>query len=575
MAAEREMDSPSRIRVLPPELADQIAAGEVIERPASVVKELVENALDAGARRIDIEVEAGGKGLIRVVDDGCGMSEEEARLSLVRHATSKLRTAEELAHLATMGFRGEALPSIAAVSRLMLTTRARGAVAAWRISMAAGREGEAGPAGAPEGTCVEVRDLLHNQPARLKFLKAEHAEAAHIHDLVERLALAWPEVHVRLRQGARLTLDLPPCTEGERARAILGHALYLATGEEGGVRVRALLGAPSASQASSRGMFLYVDRRYIRDRGLGHALAMGYGELVERGRYPSALLHLELPPGEVDVNVHPQKTEVRFRRPQEVYAAVRHVVRAGLAGTPWLGGVARPPAARIYAMPPQSEADRASVREAVREGAYLASTPHVLPSTEAAAEGPSFVGQLAGTYLLFESAGELLVLDQHAAHERVTFERLRRNHAERAQAPARLLFPVVVSASVAELSATVEHAETLAALGFEIEPFGADAVAVKALPQPLADADPEALARQVLGQLVEHGDAPIAGDLADRVLATMACHGSRRAGDRMGEPEARALLLAVATTEHGDHCPHGRPALVRIPIGELARRFGR
>jgi DNA mismatch repair protein MutL len=569
------MDPAPRIRVLPPELADQIAAGEVIERPASVVKELVENALDAGARRIDVEVEGGGKALIRVVDDGCGMTEEEARLSLVRHATSKLRSADELARLATMGFRGEALPSIAAVSRLALTTRARGTLAGWRVTMSAGVLASAGPAGAPEGTSVEVRDLLFNLPARLKFLKAEHAEAAHIHDLVERLALAWPAVHVRLRQGARLTLDLPPCTEDERARAILGHALYEATGDEGGVRVRALVGAPSASQSSSRGMFLYVDRRYIRDRGLGHALAMGYGELIERGRYPSAVVHLELAPGEVDVNVHPQKTEVRFRRPQEVYAAVRHVVRAALARTPWLAGVAPPAAARIYAMPPQSEADRASLREAVREGAYLARTPYVLPATEAAAEGPCFIGQLAGTYLLFESADELLVLDQHAAHERVTFERLRRNHAARAEAPARLLFPVVVSASAAELGAAVEHAETLAALGFEIEPFGADAVAVKALPEPLGDADPAALARQVLGQLIEHGDAPIAGALADRVLATMACHGSRRAGDRMGEPEARALLLAVFATERGDHCPHGRPALVRIPIGELARRFGR
>src|SRR5512138_1317899 len=320
-----------KVRVLPPELADQIAAGEVVERPASVVKELVENALDAGARRIDVEIEAGGRRLVRVVDDGAGMDPDDARLALRRHATSKIGSADDLWGLRTFGFRGEALPSIAAVSRLTLATRPPDAAAGFKLTVEAGIETDAREAGIPVGTQVEVRDLFFNTPARAKFGKSEATETANVSEAMLRLALAHPTVHLRLRVAGRVALDLPPHHDlGERVRAALARrgagALHEARGEEAGVSVRAFLAPPEEASATPRSTFLFVGRRFVRDRSLLHALGMGFGELLEKGRYPLAALFVEVPGQELDVNVHPQKLEVRFARPQEVYGAVRHVV---------------------------------------------------------------------------------------------------------------------------------------------------------------------------------------------------------------------------------------------------------
>ena len=567
-----------RIRVLPPELADQIAAGEVVERPASVVKELCENALDAGARRIDVEVEGGGRRLIRVVDDGSGMTREEAHLALLRHATSKLQEAAQLANLQTMGFRGEALPSIAAVSRLGLTTRARGEIGAWKVDVDGGVEKDAHDAGAPEGTQVEVRDLLWNVPARLKFLKSEPTEAAHITEAVERLALAFPEVHFKLRQNGRVTLDLPPHASAlERARAVLGRELFVAEGEEGGHRVTALLAAPSESQASGRGMYLYVDRRFVRDRGLGHAVVMGYGELIERGRWPVAVLMLAPPAGSVDVNVHPQKVEVRFERPQEVYAAVRHVIARAVAKAPWLE--TKTEAVRVYSMPPIDDSCRAQVRETVAQYAgrstMTAQAPAVVPRPQGFFAQLRYIGQLAETFLVCEAEGELVLIDQHAAHERVEFARLREAHARRQIGRQRLLFPVVLQMAPAEVAAANEHTATLDALGFDVEPFGADSIAVKAVPQAAAGTEPEQLLRDVLAELGARGASEVVSDQVDHVLATMACHSVVRAGDALGETQARALLDAMDGVDFRGHCPHGRPVVLRMPLGELERRFGR
>jgi DNA mismatch repair protein MutL len=570
-----------RIRVLPPELADQIAAGEVVERPASVVKELCENALDAGARRIDIEVEGGGRRLIRVVDDGCGMTREEAHLALLRHATSKLSDAAQLANLRTMGFRGEALPSIAAVSRLALVTRAGGEIGAWKIEVEAGIEKDARDAGAAEGTCVEVRDLLWNVPARLKFLKSEPTEAAHITEAVERLALAFPEVHFKLRQNGRVGLELPPHPNAiERARAVLGRELFVAEGEEGGHNVIALLAPPSDSQASGRGMYLYVDRRFVRDRGLGHAVVMGYGELIERGRWPVAVLQLSPPAGSVDVNVHPQKVEVRFERPQEVYAAVRHVIARAVAKAPWLE--TKHEAVRVYSMPPVDDAYRAQVREAVVQYAGRSTAVAQQPVPESRSTRPQgyfaqlrYIGQLAETFLVCEAEGELVLIDQHAAHERVEFARLREAHARRQMGRQRLLFPVVLQMAPAEVAAASEHTATLDALGFDVEPFGADSIAVKAVPQAASGAEPEKLLRDVLAELGARGASEVVSDQVDHVLATMACHSVVRAGDALGSTAARALLDAMDGVDFRGHCPHGRPVILRMPLGELERRFGR
>ena len=328
------------IEVLPPHVIDQIAAGEVIERPASVVKELTDNAIDAGARAITVETQAGGRALVRVVDDGQGMSPRDAVRAFERHATSKLRAVDDLWSLSTMGFRGEALPSIASVARVTLTTRREGDLSATRVQIEGGRLVIVTEVGAPAGTTVEVADLLYNVPARLKFLKGETTEATHITDLVSKLAIAHPQLHLRLRHNGRVALDTPPDRDGfSRAQALFGPRiaarLVQVSGEEAGVRVVAYLGAPELAQTTSRGVQLFVGRRAVRDRGILHALAMGYGELVPRGRYPLAIVLLDAPAGAVDFNVHPQKQEVRFSDPGAIASAVRHVVQAGISRAPW------------------------------------------------------------------------------------------------------------------------------------------------------------------------------------------------------------------------------------------------
>jgi DNA mismatch repair protein MutL len=598
-----------RVRVLPAALADQIAAGEVVERPASVVKELVENALDAGAKRVDIEIDAGGRRLVRVVDDGCGMPAEDARLALRRHATSKIAAAEDLWGLATFGFRGEALPSIAAVSRLTLATRTTDAIAGFKLTVEAGAETDAREAGMPPGTQVEVRDLFFNTPARAKFLKSEATEKTNVSEVVLRLALAHPETHFRLRVGGSVALDLPPHRDlGERVRAALARrgagALHEASGEENGHRVRAFLAAPEEASNTARSTFLFVGGRYIRDRSLLHALSLGYGAVLERGRYPLAALFIELPGGELDVNVHPQKLEVRFARAQEVYAAVRHVVGGAIARAPWLRSgdasrpmrtFTRPPAPRpavetdaplvidaravAFARPAQSRLPlraRDAASEASAGGAEGA------PALATPASAPRFfgsliyVGQVHKTYLVCEAPDELVLVDQHAAHERVAYGRLRAAHASRQMPRQQLLFPIPIEVDPAEAIAAAEAGDVLGALGFEVARSGPTEVSVRAVPEPLKDADPKPLVREVLAELSE--GAPVReGDLArvDHILATIACHSVVRAGDVLGRTEALALLAQLDDVDLASHCPHGRPVLLRLPRTEIERRFGR
>src|SRR5262245_62001610 len=374
-----EAQARPRVRVLPPELADQIAAGEVVERPASVVKELVENALDAGARRIDVEIEGGGRRLVRVVDDGSGMDPDDARLALRRHATSKIGTADDLWGLRSFGFRGEALPSIAAVSRLTLATRPPEAAAGFKLRVEAGVESDAREAGIPVGTQVEVRDLFFNTPARAKFGKSEATETANVSEAMLRLALANPGAHLRLRVAGRVALDLPPHRDaGERVRAALARrgagALHEALGEEGGCRVHAFLAGPDESTNTTRNTFLFVGGRFVRDRNLLHALGLGYGPLLEKGRYPMAALFLDVPGPDVDVNVHPQKLEVRFARAQEVYAAVRHVVGAAIGRAPWLRTADDRPM-RTFTQPPRVEIAGAATIRPVRVGGGALTLP--------------------------------------------------------------------------------------------------------------------------------------------------------------------------------------------------------
>jgi DNA mismatch repair protein MutL len=608
-----------RIRVLPAALADQIAAGEVVERPASVVKELVENALDAGARRIEIEIARGGLGLIAVSDDGCGMSPEEAHLALKRHATSKLRALDDLLTLSSMGFRGEALPSIAAVSRLTLITRAAAAAGGYQLEVAGGVAGEARQVGAPVGTRVEVRELFANVPARLKFTKSEATESAQVAETVLRLALAFPAVHFRLRSEARLAHDLPPHASSlERARAALGRGrtpaqLHQAEGREGAVGVLGLLGSPAESGSTARGTYLLVNGRFVRDRSLLHAVCMGYGETLERGRYPLAVVQVTLPGDLVDVNVHPQKLEVRFARPQEVYAAVRHVLAAAVATAPWLTEPAGS-AVTVYSLPPQRSFARESrddgeggpwsmaerrrhAEEAMRMFAPAA-TPlfadlplanggsnfrtQVQNVEPAAASEPDrffsslvYLGQLQRTYLVCQAPGELVLIDQHAAHERVAFARLREAYASRRARGQRLLLPARVELEPRVAAMAEEHAELLAGLGFEVSPIGDGAVVVRALPETLAHADPGEVVREALGELEARDATELVADKLDHLLATMACHSVVRAGDLLSPEEVRALLSSMDGIDYRAHCPHGRPVLLRLSIGEIERRFGR
>jgi len=613
--------SAPRIRVLPRTLADQIAAGEVVERPASVVKELAENAIDAGSRRIDIEIEAGGRRLIRVIDDGSGMTAEETRLALLRHATSKIVSPDDLWGLTTFGFRGEALPSIAAVSRLCIRSKRPGTTAGFSLVHEAGIETSSADVGMPDGTQVEVRDLFWNTPARLKFMKSEATEAANVAEAVLRLALAHPEVHLRLRGNGRVVLDLPPHRDSaERVRAALARRgaslLHEAEGEESGVRVRAFLAAPEEASATPRSTFLFVAKRFVRDRSLLHALCMGYGELLEKGRYPMAALFVDVPGQELDINVHPQKLEVRFARAQEVYGAVRHVVGAAVARAPWL-----PPAPlRAYTLPPESlEAPAESMGEATMpsipvhqtrgfqeplrgptlsrarglshtvEGLDLPSVRNTPDSGGAPAlvPGPTeslgffaslnYIGQVHGTYLICESADELIVIDQHAAHERVTFERIRQAHRQRQVARQRLLFPIPIEIDEQAMAA-VREGRTLAALaelGFEVEDFGPLTLLLRAVPDLLKKVDPKPLLLDVISGIADEQPGEGAQHSFDEVFATMACHGALRAGDTVTREQVVALLHQLDGVDLRSHCPHGRPVLLRMPVAEIEQRLGR
>ncbi|CAN5346480.1 DNA mismatch repair endonuclease MutL [soil metagenome] len=654
------------IRVLPPEVIDQIAAGEVIERPASVVKELVDNAIDAGASVISVETTGGGRTLVRVVDDGRGMSPGDAVRALERHATSKLRTFDDLWGLTTMGFRGEALSAIASVSRFTITTRRTSDLAATRISVEGGRLGEVQEVGAPVGMTVEVADLLWNVPARLKFQKSEATEASHVTELVARLAMAYPELHLRLRHNGRTALEAPPYRDGfARAQALLGARIaarmVVSVGEEAGIRVQCFLGAPELAQTTARGVQLFVGRRPIRDRGLLHALAMGYGELVPRGRYPVAIVLVDLPNGAVDVNVHPQKSEVRFADPSAVYAAVRHVIQAGVARAPWrdeIGGAGpvmmtarvAPPlqlpapgrlpfdqfasaSSQTYAAQLKDAREREWMRESAqarlgleldgprawvsqvkdrvrtsraaeraeaephsgagasvenrrsRSAEPAANTdPHVsAPVAHSHPAGPGFfgslrfLGQLDLTYLVCEADGELVLIDQHIAHERVELARLKAGGDARAVGTQRMLFPVSIELRPELVTLATELAPLLARVGFEADALGASTLALTSVPGGIRHGDPAHVLRELLENWADDG-APSEAERLERVLAEIACHSVVRAGDRLSASEADALLRSMDGADFSSvHAqrPHGRPVLLRLPLAEIARRFGR
>lgn len=607
------------VHVLPLALANQIAAGEVVERPASIVKELVENSLDAQATRIDVEIERGGVGLIRVVDNGMGMGPQDAEQSLQRHATSKLRTAADLFAINTLGFRGEALPSIASVTRFRMVTRLASSPCAYLFHWEEGAWKEKGLAiGAPVGTVVEVRDLFHNVPARLKFLKSESTEFGHIQETLIRMALAFPLVHFRLQRGGKKILDVPSHRSFlERAQMLLqtrGKSesemiLYPAQERIGALQVEACLGDPADAASTARNVYLLVNQRFVRDRSLLHAVSQAYGSLVPEGRFPVAVVHIRIPAEQVDVNVHPQKLEVRFEHPHDVYAAVRQTLHKIVSQTPWLLQTEK------EILPSSSSSQgwwlaepKPSYGKEPLEVLSLGNTA-LVPSVSAVSQQAQqisflpmeknetfsapqterirfqalrYLGQVHKTYLLGEYQQELIVIDQHAAHERVAFSRLQEAQKQRSFRSQRLLLPLTLEVEPSRIALLEEQAALLQELGFSLRAFGGSSFAVEEVPDVAffgrgakIHQEPLLLLEKVLDDLAVAGTSRAPHTLLDRVLATIACHSVVRAGDVLDNQAAHALFAAMDEIDYLPYCPHGRPVMVRIAKNEWDRRFGR
>ena len=582
-------------------LADQIAAGEVVERPASVVKELLENAIDAGATTVRVEIAGGGTRDIRVSDDGEGMIPEDAVLATRRHATSKIARLEDLAAIGTLGFRGEALPSIASVSRFELTTRPRDAIAGTRVAIEGGSPPVVAEIGCAPGTTVRVHDLFFNVPARRKFLKSLGTESAHVAEVCRRAALAHPALRLSLERDGRKSLELLPSDSTQkRAAMVLAEHLQLVEGARDRVRVEALLAAPERARAGAGGLHIFVNRRPVKDRGLARAVAFAYGSVLPPGRYPVGVVYLEVDPQEVDVNVHPQKAEVRFERAREVLDALTRVLAQGLGTSAWSGPAARGGgfwSERLSGEPPpdspvsSSDADPWGLSQSAADGPgpsipFAMPQPYPLPAAGPARDAPlfgergffaslRFLGQVRKKLLVCEGADGLHVIDQHAADERIRFDGLRRAYRAKNVAVQRLLIPERVELAEDEVVLVEEQRDALLAVGLDAVPLGERTVVVHGVPALVRRASPERLLRDVLTELSRSGERAF-GDAVDMALATMACHGAIRAGDSLSPDECRALLAGMdAIEDFGGHCPHGRPVVYSVGLDELERRLGR
>ncbi len=591
----------SAIRPLPDLLISQIAAGEVVERPASALKELLENSLDAGAGDIRVELEEGGIRLIRVADDGAGIATDELALALTRHATSKIASLADLEGVASLGFRGEALASIAAVARVRLTSRARGAAHAWRVDSLDGRALAPEPAALARGSVVEARDLFFNTPARRAFLKTAATEYGHCDDVLRRLALAHPGVAFSLVHNGRASRRFAATDWQARALDVMGDEFAAGARHldetAGPLRLFGLAGSPSGARAGRDAQYLFVNGRYVRDKLLNHAVREAYRDILHHDRHPAYALFLELPPTGVDVNVHPAKTEVRFRDARGVHQFVLHALRRALGvGDPRIPAAGAAPATFTFAAPEpaptwsQRPMPLPTATPAAEPRAYYGMVADALaaetpaPRTGDAAEAEAeagapplgyALGQLGGLYVLAENAHGLVVVDMHAAHERIVYERLKAAFDRRGMASQPLLIPVVFAADPLEIGTAAEATEALADMGFEIAPVSPVHLAVRALPAPLRDADAETLAREVLKDLREFGISEAMTARRDQLLATLACHGAVRANRRLTLPEMNALLRDMEATERADRCNHGRPTWFQLGLADLDKFFMR
>lgn len=599
------------IRQLDEGAVNRIAAGEVVERPASAVKELVENALDAGAARIEVAVADGGKTLIRVSDDGCGMAPDQLPLALARHATSKI-DGSDLLNIHSFGFRGEALPSLGAVGRLSITSRAEGQEAG-TITVAGGQMGAVKPAALNAGTVVELRDLFYATPARLKFMRSDRAEAQAISDTVKRLAMAEPHVGFTLRDVSgggegRITFradaetgDLFDALHGRLAR-ILGvefadNALRIDATREG-LRMTGYAALPTYSRGSSVAQYLFVNGRPVRDKMLYGALRAAYQDVLSRDRHPAAALFIDCDPVLVDVNVHPAKSEVRFRDPGLarglIVSGLRHALaEAGHRASSTVAGATlgafrpEPQGARVYQMDRPSPQARSLAYQAQSPGfAEMATEWSARVEPESQTPAPEDVpatalplgaarAQIHENYIVAQTETGMVIVDQHAAHERLVYERLKRQMAETGIAAQALLIPEIVDLSEADCALLTEHAEDLATLGLVVEPFGAGSVAVRETPAILGEVNAQALLHDILDELHDQGASDTLKSQIDAILSRVACHGSVRSGRRMSGEEMNALLREMERTPHSGQCNHGRPTYVELPLSDIERLFGR
>ena len=588
------------IRVLPSELIDQIAAGEIVERPASAVKELVENSLDAGARRVELEIEAGGTRLIRVRDDGIGIAKEELALALSRHATSKISSLSELESVASLGFRGEALPSIASVARFRLVSRAGDAASAWSVECDGGDVEAPRPAAHPPGTTVEVRDLFFNTPARRKFLKTERTESSHVDSVLRNLALTRFDVEWRLQNNGRTTLSLPPAGDREQQEArlarvcgerFLEHARYFKRAGEG-MELAGWLAEPTFSRSHADMQYTFVNGRFVRDKVLRHAMRLGYEDVLFHGRRPAYVVFLRLDPGRVDVNAHPSKLEIRFRDSGLVHGFVHHTVEAvlasrldeqerdhpqppaRLAGSGLQRGYGGIPSGRRFG---QGEMRLDARQLDVREGTRLYDMLHAAPRAQSTGSGAPplgfAVGQLLGIYILAQNADGLVIVDMHAAHERITYEQFKQQLKVSGLKSQPLLIPVSVKVAESEAEAVETSRPDLKRLGFEVTRRGLDEIRIESIPLLLDGTSVEPLFRDVVADLLNNAGAHRVEAAVDEILATMACHGAVRANRQLELDEMNALLREMEATERADRCNHGRPTWTQVSVAELDRLF--
>ena len=595
------MSAIPKIRLLPELLINQIAAGEVIERPASALKELLENSLDAGAQAISVELAAGGVKQVSVIDDGSGIARDDLKLALARHATSKITSLDDLEHVASLGFRGEALASIASVSRMELTSRRIEDRHAYRVTAEGPTLGAPEPATLARGTRIDVRELYYNTPARRKFLKSEQTEFAQCEEAFRRIALSRPDVAFALTHNGRVRLQVKPQPLAARVAAVLGEEFAdgaLPVEESGGqIAIRGAISSPSHARGTRDAQYFFVNGRCIRDKLVAHAIRQAYADVLHHDRHPAFVLFLDIDPQLVDVNVHPAKAEVRFRDSRAVHQFIFHALHKTLSrsagdAAPAMAapspsssllsapaapfyrnqgamtlGIAQPASAYATLFAPRPTTDTATLPQAT-------AVPALPPSGDEHPLGFA-LAQLGGIYILAENRNGLIIIDMHAAHERIMYEKLKTALDGRAIPMQPLLVPVHFAAEALDVATTEDEREGLQALGFDIAPAGPGALIVRGVPALLADADAQALALDVLHEVREYGASRIATERGNELLGTMACHAAVRANRKLTAPEMNALLRDMEATERSGQCNHGRPTWHQISIAELDRLFRR